>query len=118
MFDKHSCNSTLIFEFFLVVMKSSVKILRELLTRGAMLNCVDRHGQTCLMHAVLSGRQEVVKLLVDSGADFAPCNVYQNTALDIARARGLKVIQLLKFVLLVNVQNKSSTEICILKFYT
>jgi len=80
-------------------MESSVEILRQLLMRGAMLNCVDRRGQTCLMHAVLSGRQEVVKLLVDSGADLAPCNVYQNTALDIARAKGLKVIQLLKFVL-------------------
>lgn len=98
-------------------MESSVEILRELLMRGAVLNCVDHRGQTCLMHAVLSGRQEVVKLLVDSGADLAPCNVYQNTALDIARARGLKVIQLLKFVLLVNVQNKFSTEICILKSY-
>jgi len=68
------------------------------------------------MHAVLSGRLEVVKLLVDLGADLAPYNVYQNTALDIAKARGLKVIQLLKFVLLVNVQNKPSTEICIFKF--
>jgi len=116
MLEKHSCNPTFIFEFFPVVMESSVEILRRLLARGAMLNCVDRRGQTCLMHAVLSDRQEVVKLLVDSGADLAPYNVYQNTALDIARARGLKVIQLLKCVLLVNVQNKSSTEICILKF--
>jgi serine/threonine-protein phosphatase 6 regulatory ankyrin repeat subunit A len=76
-------------------MESSVEILRKLVTRGAMLTCVDCRGQTCLMHAVLSGRQEVVKLLVDSGAELAPCNVYQNTALDIARARGLKVIHLL-----------------------
>jgi ankyrin repeat protein len=81
-------------------MESSVEILRKLLEQGAMLNCVDRRGQTCLMHAVLSGSQNVVKLLVDSGADLALCNVYQNTALDMARARDLKVIGMLKFVLL------------------
>lgn len=99
-----------------MVIESSVEILRKLLERGAMLNCLDRHGQTCLMHAVLSGRQDVVKLLVDSGADLAPCNVYQNTALDMARASGFKVTGILKSVLLFNVQNKFPTEICILKF--
>jgi ankyrin repeat protein len=43
------------------------------------------------MQAVLSGRQDAVKLLVDSGVDLAQCNVYHNTALDMARARDLKV---------------------------
>lgn len=72
-------------------MESSVQILKKLLERGATPNCVDRHGQTCLMQAVLSGRQDAVKLLVDSGVDLAQCNVYHNTALDMARARDLKV---------------------------
>ena len=99
-------------------MESSTEILRKLLEQGAMVNCMDRRGQTCLMHAVLSCRLNVVKLLVDSGADLALRNVYQNTALGMARAGGLKVIGMLEFVLLFNVQNKSSTDIRILKFCT
>ncbi|XP_069695751.1 fibronectin type 3 and ankyrin repeat domains protein 1-like isoform X2 [Periplaneta americana] len=75
-----------------VVLESAVPILKKLLESGAKFDCVDRHGQTCLMQAVLSGRQDVVKLLVDSGADLTPSNVYHNTALDMARARDLKEI--------------------------
>jgi len=84
---------------FPVIMESSVEILKKLLERGAVLNCVDRHGQTCLMQAVLSGRQDVVKLLVDSGVDLASCNVYHNTALDMAWARNLEVSGMLKLIL-------------------
>ncbi|XP_021920541.1 fibronectin type 3 and ankyrin repeat domains protein 1-like isoform X2 [Zootermopsis nevadensis] len=73
-----------------VILESSVQILKKLLERGATPNCVDRRGQTCLMQAVLSGCKDIVKLLVDSGADLVPCNVYHNTALDMACARDVK----------------------------
>jgi ankyrin repeat protein len=72
-------------------MESSVQILKKLLERGAMLNCMDCHGQTCIMQAVLSGNQDVVKLLVDSGADLSARNIYLNTALDLALAKDLQV---------------------------
>ncbi|XP_023719400.1 fibronectin type 3 and ankyrin repeat domains protein 1 [Cryptotermes secundus] len=75
-----------------VVMGSSVQILKKLLERGALLNCIDRHGQTCLMQAVLSGHQDVVKLLMDSGAELTACNVYHNTALDLALAKGIQEV--------------------------
>ncbi|KAJ9585986.1 hypothetical protein L9F63_020369 [Diploptera punctata] len=73
-----------------VVLESSFPILQKLLERGALVNAVDRRGQTCLMQAVLSGREDVVKLLVESEADLTPSNVYNNTALDMARAREFK----------------------------
>jgi ankyrin repeat protein len=85
-------------------MESSVEILKKLLERGAMLNCVDRHGQTCLMHAVLSGHQDVVKLMVDSGADLTACNVYHNTAIDLALAKDLQVRGELEIILFLNVK--------------
>lgn len=71
-----------------------------------MLNCIDRHGQTCLMQAVLSGHQDVVKLLMDSGADLTACNVYHNTALDLALAKDLQVREVLKIVLFLNGKKK------------
>jgi FOG: Ankyrin repeat len=72
-------------------LESTLPILQKLLERGGLVNAVDRRGQTCLMQAVLSGREKVVKLLVDAGADLTPSNMYHNTALDMARARELKV---------------------------
>jgi ankyrin repeat protein len=85
--------------FFAVVMESSVQVLKKLVERGAMLNCMDVHGQTCVMQAILSGHQEVVKLLVDSGADLTARNIYHNTALDLAQAQDLQVRGMLKVVL-------------------
>ncbi|PSN40316.1 hypothetical protein C0J52_23633 [Blattella germanica] len=77
-----------------VVLESSFLILQKLLERGAYMNAVDRHGQTCLMQAILTGREDVVKLLVDAGADLSHYNMYHNTALDMARSRDLKVPRL------------------------
>jgi ankyrin repeat protein len=85
-------------------MESSVQILKKLLERGAVLNCMDHHGQTCLMQAVLSGHQDVVKLLVDSGADLTACNVYHNTALDLALAKDFQVRGMLEIVMFLEVK--------------
>nr|CAD7450330.1 unnamed protein product [Timema bartmani] len=78
-----------------VVSESTISILQALVSHGADVNCRDRRKQTGLMKAVLSGRQDAVKLLVDTGVDLHSHNVYSNTSLDMAIGRGFKDITLL-----------------------
>ncbi|XP_067006786.1 fibronectin type 3 and ankyrin repeat domains 1 protein [Anabrus simplex] len=75
-----------------IVVETPSRILQVLIQRGASVNAVDSRGVTCLMHAVLADRADVVKLLLDSGADPTHSNDYQNTALGMARAREKKDI--------------------------
>ncbi|KAK6622473.1 hypothetical protein RUM44_002284 [Polyplax serrata] len=68
-----------------VVLRSSIEVLSFLLSRGSDPNECDSRGQTVLMQAVLSGRPEVVQLLIRYGATITARNLYGNSACDMAR---------------------------------
>jgi len=55
--------------------------VRNLLTAGARLNDRDREGNTALMLAAKYGRSDIVKLLLDAGADIHLKNSHGETAL-------------------------------------
>jgi len=68
------------------------------LEKGANVNAGDKYdGSTALMDAAGSGHQEVVRVLLDNGANVNAKREYGATALKIARAKGHKEIaELLK----------------------
>lgn len=49
--------------------KCSVKVLEALIAAGVPVNGVDANGFSALRHAIMSGRADVVTLLIDSGVD-------------------------------------------------
>ncbi|XP_073725763.1 fibronectin type 3 and ankyrin repeat domains 1 protein isoform X3 [Misgurnus anguillicaudatus] len=59
-----------------------------LLQAGAGVNVRDKPGKTPLMVAVLNNHEELVKLLLDSGADHQMKNEYGASAADMAKAFG------------------------------
>lgn len=69
-----------------VIMESSNEVLNELLNHGANVNILDKHKQTCLMHAVLTGQTRLVNLLLNSSADYNLVNIHGHTALQMAAA--------------------------------
>ncbi|KAK6633086.1 hypothetical protein RUM43_012829 [Polyplax serrata] len=71
--------------FAILVLRSSIEVLSFLLSRGSDPNECDSRGQTVLMQAVLSGRPEVVQLLIRYGATITARNLYGNSACDMAR---------------------------------
>lgn len=63
-------------------------IVTLLLSRGAKLNVQNRDGVTPLMLTTLSENAEIMKLLLDGGADVTMKNPSGKTALDMARELG------------------------------
>lgn len=69
-----------------------IEAVRTLLRHGAELDHTAKYHLTALMLAVINGRTEIVRALVDAGADRsvrgsgAP-GFYEKTALDLARGR-------------------------------
>jgi ankyrin repeat protein len=61
-------------------------ILRELLASGVQfnLNMKDTFGRTPLLEACVQGNEEIVRILVDAGANVNIHNKYQNTPLHVA----------------------------------
>lgn len=72
------------------MLESSLNVIRELLHRGAEVNSHDKRNVTCLMLATLSGRSEVVGVLINGGADPQRRDIYNNTALDMAKNTPVK----------------------------
>jgi len=65
-------------------MRGNLQIVKTLLKYGADVNLAQNNGTTPLMSAVISGRRDVVDLLLASGAN--PCaidNIYGLTALQL-----------------------------------
>ena len=57
-----------------------------LLARGADVNYTDRRGNSAIIHAVRSRQAEIVKLLMENGAEIQKKNKNNETALTIAAA--------------------------------
>ena len=70
----------------------SVKIVRELIVRGADIDRADSDGKTPLHDAVANGHLEVVKELVAAGADTTMTDSDSKTALQVAMDSGQKAI--------------------------
>jgi ankyrin repeat protein len=59
-------------------------MVAKLIEHGARLNDRDSHGRTALMYAVVSGHAEIVRTLLDSGADVDLASNDGDTPIDAA----------------------------------
>lgn len=67
--------------------KNALAVTDLLLTQGAQVNETDRYGNTALIYAAQVGDLDVVKALVEHGANMAIKNKGGATALDFAISR-------------------------------
>ena len=83
-------------EFFKATRKKDLQYLEKMLEEGADINCVDKDGKTALLVAAEENSPEVVKWLLDHGADidyFDPeTRLIDKTAFLYAGAKGLNEI--------------------------
>ena len=63
-------------------------IAKLLMDLNADMELKDKHGQTALMHAVLSENAKAVEVLLEKGADIYQKNKFGETALSMARLMG------------------------------
>lgn len=69
----------------MAISQGSIETVRWMLQHGARIDAVDRNGDTPLLVAMtLSKNEEMVKLLIESGADITHQNRRGQTALDLA----------------------------------
>jgi uncharacterized protein len=79
------------------VFSGNLEEVRNLLDKGADVNCRMDGGVTPLMVAAVNGNLDVVNLLLDRGADINAKTEKGNTALDFAGYKGSpEVVALLK----------------------
>jgi ankyrin repeat protein len=66
----------------------SIEMTKFLIDKGSEINVIDTHGNTPLARAVFSsrGRGEVIKLLLDAGADKTKKNNHGISPLDLAKS--------------------------------
>lgn len=76
------------------------------------VNALDKYGETALMHAVESGRTDLVKLLIDKGADPHIIAWNDNTALREAVKGGHK--EIIKLLLLIDSKFRKDSMSCAL----
>lgn len=67
---------------------NQLQVARQLLARGAMVDARSPNGRTPLMQAARYGSEELVELLLRSGADPRATDRDDSTAADAARASG------------------------------
>jgi ankyrin repeat protein len=63
-------------------------LLSEQIAAGANLNALDRHGQSALMLAALSGHLEAVQVLIRAGADLNVTAKFRLSAIMLAVING------------------------------
>jgi ankyrin repeat protein len=69
----------------MAISQGAIETVRWMLQHGARIDAVDRNGDTPLLGAMtLSKNEEMVKLLIESGADITHQNRRGQTALDLA----------------------------------
>jgi ankyrin repeat protein len=77
-----------------VAERGEIEDVKKLLAAGININWQDsKSGDTALIEAVLNGREEIVKLLLDAGVDTDLRNKEGKTALVLAYGRGNSAIQ-------------------------
>jgi len=84
-----SCGSIAIFN---AIIKNRLRMLTSLTKIGIDINVRNIDGQTPLMAAAEYGREEIVRFLLDKGADVLASDDYGRNAMDIARKHGKKNI--------------------------
>ncbi len=60
----------------------SIDAIRLLVLAGADVNAIDKEGRTPLSFAMSQDRQDIIRVLLDAGADPAPMRAAQQKALD------------------------------------
>jgi ankyrin repeat protein len=72
-----------------------VNTVRQMLSRGGDVDVHDRYGRTALMEAVREGHIEVVKLLLEHGANIHKRSYSDKFAIDYAWAWGSEDISVI-----------------------
>jgi len=60
----------------------NIDAIRLLVLAGADVNAIDKEGRTPLSFAMSQDRQDIIRVLLDAGADPAPMRAAQQKALD------------------------------------
>jgi ankyrin repeat protein len=71
-------------DWFEATKGGNLERVQKLITEGADINALDRHGQTALMNATMHGNIEVVRVLLEHGAELNNTAKYNLTALMLA----------------------------------
>ena len=76
--------------------KGNYAQIEDIIKQGVNVNAKDKYGKTALMHAASAGHLDVVKFLVEHGADVADVNAKDEmgwTASEYALKQGHKEIE-------------------------
>jgi len=74
---------------------ADVARVKQLIAQGANVNAHDEHGRTALMSAVRKGQREIVRMLLDAGADPNLQTSYGATALSMASGHHPDIVRML-----------------------
>lgn len=76
------------YEFLVFSRRGNLRMVKELLEEGALINSRDRHERTALIEAARTGNIELCKILLDLGASVSLKDMYDGTAIMYASKAG------------------------------
>jgi hypothetical protein len=80
------------YEFLLSARRGNIRLMRDLLEEGALINSRDRQGRTALIEAARTGKLEVCQILIEYGASVNLRDMYDGTALLYSSKAGYQEI--------------------------
>lgn len=80
------------YEFLLSARRGNIRLMRDLMEEGALINSRDRQGRTALIEAARTGKLEVCQILIEYGASVNLRDMYDGTALLYASKAGYQDI--------------------------